>query len=240
MGWRRRSGNPIALRAERGAVGRWVEERRQTSAAGPVRAEPSPGRAKRTRFVVLGNPWFLLSDTRSDMNNDLVPCVECVLMVEDMSAECFCCLPRKEKKRKEKRKGWAAILPAWPKMLLSILDFIMKWAWKRSILATDLPWTSFMLRKAGVWTFKTSSGKLPALREKEVERGRETEGKRGHYDYSLQLLPTDEAFVFTWKYDLFFHQSEGLCLSPHSERVFGNSSIGRTLKKNVHWFPIQS
>lgn len=46
MGWRRRSGNLIALRAEEGR-----EERRQTSAAGLPRAEPSLSRAKRTERV---------------------------------------------------------------------------------------------------------------------------------------------------------------------------------------------
>lgn len=46
MGWRRRSGNLIALRAEEGR-----EERRQTSAAGLSRAEPSLSRAKRTERV---------------------------------------------------------------------------------------------------------------------------------------------------------------------------------------------
>lgn len=46
MGWRRRSGNLIALRAEEGR-----EERRQTSAAGLPRAEPNLSRAKRTERV---------------------------------------------------------------------------------------------------------------------------------------------------------------------------------------------
>lgn len=65
---------------------------------------------------------------------------------------------------------------------------------------------------------KTSDGKLPTLETKKKEGGREAE--RGHYDSSLRRLPADEAFVFTWKYDLFFHHSEGLCLSLHTERIF--------------------
>ena len=43
-----------------------------------------------------------------------------------------------------------------------------------------------------------------------------------------ERLPVDEAFVFTLKYDLYFHQSEGLCLSPHTgRRAREKSSRGR-------------
>ena len=62
------------------------------------------------------------------------------------------------------------------------------------------------------------------MREKERRTG---ESEREAIMTRLELLPVDRAFVFTLKYDLYFHQSEGLCLSPHTERTLENSSRGR-------------
>lgn len=86
MGWRRRSGNPIALRAE--------EERRQTSAAG-LAPRRGPGSDVHKGSQAIGNPRFYGCDTRSDMSNDPVSCEECncVVVVKDVTDEGFFSCP---------------------------------------------------------------------------------------------------------------------------------------------------
>lgn len=85
MGWRRRSGNLIALRAEEAR-----EDRRQTCAAGLAlrRSRPCP---THTMSPASGNPRFYSHDTRSDMSNDPVPCAlcNCVMVVKNVSDEGF-------------------------------------------------------------------------------------------------------------------------------------------------------
>lgn len=85
MGWRRRSGNLIALRAEEAR-----EERRQTCAAGLALRRPRPC-PTHTMSPASGNPPFYSCATRSDMSNDPVPCAlcNCVMVVKNVSDEGF-------------------------------------------------------------------------------------------------------------------------------------------------------
>lgn len=85
MGWRRRGGNLIALRAEEAR-----EERRQTCAAGLALRRPRPC-PTHTMSPASGNLRFYSCDTRSDMSNDPVPCAlcNCVMVVKNVSDEGF-------------------------------------------------------------------------------------------------------------------------------------------------------
>lgn len=207
MGWRRRSGNLIALRAEEAR-----EERRQTCAAGLALRRPRPRPRPcptHTMSPASGNPRFYSCDTRSDMSNDPVPCAlcNCVMVVKNVSDEGFSLFVQDCSWAADSAPGGLGASQHMGINLITGISALFWWSYSR-----------FSAHGWYGWTFTTSTGKLPTLETRRREGKREVE--RSHYDYSLGLLPVDKAFVFTSKYDLFFHHSQGLCLSLHTERIF--------------------
>lgn len=206
MGWRRRSGNLIALRAEEAR-----EERRQTCAAGLALRRPRPC-PTHTMSPASGNPPFYSCATRSDMSNDPVPCAlcNCVMVVKNVSDEGFSLFVQD--------CSWAADsgTPS-PTTLWS-----GGWAWRFLTYGNkSYNWNIYDVEmELGSGLMVSLGGHLQLGQGNSQPWRREGVVERGHYGYSLGLLPMDKAFVFTWKYDLFFHQSQGLCLSLRTERIF--------------------